>query len=131
MSFRLTFANTVWLIFAFMENLTSLINNLKKEIADFSSDEDNPDEIFRIKYLGSNGLVKYLMSKMREVPAENRKEVGKELNELKLMAEDKLDLLKRSAINKQPTTNLESCPSRLPNLTQYRTPNAKVYAGSH
>lgn len=92
-----------WLIFAFMENLSTLITNLNKEIAGFSCDEDNADELFRIKYLGSNGLVKSLMSKMREVSAENRKEVGKALNELKLMAEHKLDSLKKSAANKQPT----------------------------
>ena len=84
-----------------MENLHTLINNLKEEIANFSSDEKNADEIFRIKYIGSNGLVKSLMGKMKEVPSENKKEVGKELNELKLLAETKLDQLKKSASDQQ------------------------------
>src|SRR5690606_39116944 len=84
-----------------MENLHTLINNLKEEIANFSSDEKNADEIFRIKYIGSNGLVKSLMGKMKEVPPENKKEVGKELNELKLLAEIKLNELKNAASNEQ------------------------------
>lgn len=95
----------VSLIFANMENLLTQINNLKEEIGNFSSPEKNPAEIFRIQFIGSNGSVKALMSEMRNVPAENKKEMGKSLNELKLFAENKYEELKATTDNRQPTTD--------------------------
>ncbi|MDE3185355.1 MAG: phenylalanine--tRNA ligase subunit alpha [Bacteroidota bacterium] len=77
-----------------MENLLTQIKNLKEEIINFSSSEKNIAETFRIQFIGSNGSVKSLMSEMRNVPPENKKEMGKALNELKLFAENKYEELK-------------------------------------
>ena len=77
-----------------MENLLTQINNLKEEINNFSSDEENVAEVFRIKFIGSNGSVKSLMAKMKNVAPENKREMGKELNDLKLLAENKWEELK-------------------------------------
>lgn len=77
-----------------MENLLKQINNLKEEASNFSSSEKNPAEVFRIRFIGSNGSIKTLMSEMRNVPPENKKEMGKALNELKLFAENKYEELK-------------------------------------
>jgi phenylalanyl-tRNA synthetase alpha chain len=77
-----------------MENLLTQIKNLKEQITNFSSDEKNPAEIFRIQFIGSNGSVKALMSEMKNVPAENKKEMGKALNDLKIFAENKYEELK-------------------------------------
>jgi phenylalanyl-tRNA synthetase alpha chain len=44
-------------------------------------------EAFRIKYLGSKGLLKALMAELKSVPAESKKEFGQLLNELKVLAE--------------------------------------------
>ncbi|MEO6845373.1 MAG: phenylalanine--tRNA ligase subunit alpha, partial [Ginsengibacter sp.] len=77
-----------------MENLLTQINSLKEEINNFSSDEENVAEVFRIKFIGSNGSVKSLMAKMKNVAPENKREMGKELNDLKLLAENKWEELK-------------------------------------
>jgi len=47
-------------------------------------------ENFRIQYLGSKGIIKGLFGAFKDVPNEQKKEVGQKLNELKLAAEDKL-----------------------------------------
>ncbi len=44
-------------------------------------------EQFRIKYLGTKGLLKDLSGYLKEIPAENRKEAGMLLNQVKLKAE--------------------------------------------
>ena len=87
-----------------MENLLTQINNLKEEINNFFSDDKNPAEVFRIKFIGSNGSVKSLMSEMKNVAPENKREMGKVLNELKLLAENKYEQLKKSADNQQSAT---------------------------
>ncbi|MEO8721512.1 MAG: phenylalanine--tRNA ligase subunit alpha [Ginsengibacter sp.] len=80
-----------------MDNLLSQINVLREEINNFSSNDKNPDETFRIKFLGSNGSVKSLMGEMKNIPSENKREMGKALNELKLFAEEKYEALKKMA----------------------------------
>ncbi|HNF00827.1 MAG TPA: phenylalanine--tRNA ligase subunit alpha, partial [Ferruginibacter sp.] len=60
-----------------MEALLTQIEELKKEIAAFNGGDA---EAFRIKYLGSKGLVKSLMGEMKQVPAEKKKEAGQLLN---------------------------------------------------
>ena len=47
-------------------------------------------EEFRIKYLGTKGIVKTIMGEMKNVPAEKKKEFGQILNEFKQFAEDKV-----------------------------------------
>lgn len=84
-----------------MENLLTKIKALQEEIANFSSSEKDPAEIFRIKFIGSNGSVKSLMSEMRNVLPEQKKEMGKALNELKVFAEDKYEELKKVSIDKK------------------------------
>jgi phenylalanyl-tRNA synthetase alpha chain len=87
-----------------MENLLTQIKNLKEEIINFSSSDKNPAETFRIQFIGSNGSVKALMGEMRNVLPENKKEMGKALNELKLFAENKYEELKNTTGSEQPTT---------------------------
>jgi phenylalanyl-tRNA synthetase alpha chain len=89
--------NTLWLTFAVMENVLVKINNLKQEINNFFSDDKNPAEVFRIKFLGSNGSVKSLMGEMKNVAPENKREMGKILNELKSFAENKYEDLKKAS----------------------------------
>jgi len=84
-----------------MENLLAQINNLKEEIDQFSSADKNPSEVFRIRFIGSNGSVKALMSEMRNVPPAEKKEMGKALNDLKLFAENKFNELKSESKTNQ------------------------------
>ena len=81
-----------------MEALLQKIEGYKKEIADFSSDKDVA-ETFRIKYLGTKGIVKEVMGEMRNVPNEKKREFGQVLNEFKIFAESRYDELKRSTVN--------------------------------
>jgi phenylalanyl-tRNA synthetase alpha chain len=73
-----------------MEQLLQQIELLKAEIAAFN---EGDAETFRIKYLGSKGLVKAIMGEMKNVAAENKKEAGQLLNEFKLFAEAKYNEL--------------------------------------
>lgn len=68
-----------------------MIAGFKAEIAAFS---DGDAESFRIKYLGTKGLVKSIMGEMKSVAAENKKEAGQLLNEFKVFTEAKYEELK-------------------------------------
>ena len=82
-----------------MENLLKLVDNLKEEIKNFLTEEKDKAETFRIKFLGSNGSVKSAMAEMKNVTPENKREMGKVLNELKLFAENKYEELKKENNN--------------------------------
>lgn len=51
-------------------------------------------EAFRIKYLGSKGLLKSLMGEMANVPNERKREYGQLMNTIKTAAEEKFQSLK-------------------------------------
>ncbi len=61
-------------------------------------------ESFRVKYLGKKGLIQGLFADMRNVAAENRKEVGQVLNNLKNSAQEKYDQLKSTVGSTSATT---------------------------
>ena len=84
-----------------MEQLLQQIELLKAEIAAFTKGDA---ETFRIKYLGTKGLVKVIMGEMKNVATENKKEAGQLLNEFKVFAEAKYEELKPSTNNEQRTT---------------------------
>jgi len=79
-----------------MEELKSKISELKESINQFATEEKNKAETFRIRFLGSSGLVKKIMGEMRNVAPENRKQAGLALNALKQFAEEKYNQLKNS-----------------------------------
>ncbi|MDP4285469.1 MAG: phenylalanine--tRNA ligase subunit alpha [Bacteroidota bacterium] len=87
-----------------MENLLQQVENLKEEMKNFLGEEKDQAEAFRIKFIGSNGSVKSLMGEMKNVAAENKREMGKVLNELKLFAESKYEELKKIAGGKPKIT---------------------------
>jgi phenylalanyl-tRNA synthetase alpha chain len=84
-----------------MEQLVNQITALKEEIAAWNGSDA---ETFRIKYLGTKGLVKTIMGEMKNVATENKKEAGQLLNEFKLFTEAKFEELKSNTNNDQPTT---------------------------
>ena len=51
-------------------------------------------EAFRIKYMGKKGIVNDLFSEFKNVPRENKKDVGQKLNELKVNIQEKINSLK-------------------------------------
>jgi phenylalanyl-tRNA synthetase alpha chain len=78
-----------------MEALVQKIEEYKQEIAAAAGDA----EVFRIKYLGTKGLVKAVMAEMKNVPAEQRREFGQVLNDFKLFTEAKYEALKEASGN--------------------------------
>jgi len=91
-------------IFARMEQLLEQIENYKKEIEAFNAADAKAVEEFRIKWLGTKGLVKNLMGEMKNVPNERKKEAGQILNDFKLFTENKFEELKQSTVNGQQST---------------------------
>ena len=72
-----------------MENLRVLIEKYKAEINAENPSTAEETENFRIKYLGTKGLLKTIMGEMKNVAPENKKEAGKLLNEFKVFTEEK------------------------------------------
>lgn len=69
-----------------------MIDKIKQYIAEAQAfNEKNKEalEQFRIKYLGSKGLLKDLFAEFKNVPAEQKKEFGQIINTLKNVAEEK------------------------------------------
>ena len=64
------------------QKITEIKNNAKIEIADVLSTKLLSD--LKVKYLGKNGEVTALLKGMKDIPAENRAEFGKIINELKV-----------------------------------------------
>ena len=69
------------------------VKELIEEVRLFNTTSKSDIEAFRIKYLGSKGVLKELFSEFKNVDAELRKEFGQALNSLKKAAEEKVTLL--------------------------------------
>jgi phenylalanyl-tRNA synthetase alpha chain len=84
-----------------MEQLVEQIESIKKEAGSFAATDAKSVEEFRIKYLGTKGIVKSVMGEMKNVPNDKKKEFGQILNEFKLFIEGKFDELKNSTSGTQ------------------------------
>src|SRR5687767_6696577 len=78
-------------IFALMDQLLQQISEYKKEIESLEANGSESLEAYRIKYLGTKGIVKNLFNEMKNVPVEKKKEFGQVLNEFKMLAEAKYE----------------------------------------
>jgi len=70
-----------------------MINKIKQHIEEakaFQTEDKSALEEFRIKYLGSKGLLKDFFAEFKNVPNEQKKEFGQVINELKNTAEEKV-----------------------------------------
>ncbi len=77
-----------------MEQLLSAINQYKQQIDSEVVENEESLEAFRIKYLGTKGLVKNVMAFMKDVAPENKKAAGLSLNEFKIYVEVKFESFK-------------------------------------
>ncbi|AYD46223.1 phenylalanine--tRNA ligase subunit alpha [Arachidicoccus soli] len=77
-----------------MQELLEKIDSYKQEIEASSVLNAEEVEAFRIKYLGTKGLVKAIMGEMKNVPNEQKKQAGQLLNEFKVFVETKFEGLK-------------------------------------
>ena len=81
------------------------INQLKAEIEALKASKADEIEALRIKYLSKKGDISLLFNDFRNVAAENKKEVGKLLNELKEKALTRINELKENLDNNLQETN--------------------------
>ena len=70
------------------------IGALKSEIEGLTASSPEEVEQLRIKYLSKKGLVTSLFSEFRNVPADQKKALGQQLNELKNLATDRINALR-------------------------------------
>ncbi len=75
------------------------IQQLLSEVDALTADSAEALEALRIKYLSKKGAINELMADFRNVPAEQKKEVGMKLNELKQRAQERIAALKESFEN--------------------------------
>lgn len=83
------------------------IKSLLQEIENFSSDDPQVIEQFRIRFLGKKGVVRELSNTMKSLSPEEKKEFGKSLNQLKGKAQQKIDSLKTSTSGSAASSNAE------------------------
>ena len=98
------------------------INQLKAEIEGLSAATPQEVEALRIKYLSKKGEISALMTDFRTVPAEQKRELGQKLNELKNIATDKLNALREaleSADNVDADLDLSRTAAPLPLGTRH------------
>ncbi len=75
------------------------INHLLGEINDFGGETAEKVEAFRIKFLGSKGILKDLFSDFKNVEPALKKEIGQALNNLRNKATEKVNELKGALEN--------------------------------
>lgn len=106
------------------------IQALLKEVDDFSTDSQQSVEEFRLKFISRKGLLGELFENLKTIPAEEKKNVGKILNQLKQSAEEKFKVLSEklessAKISNVPDLTLPVIPDEIGNLhpltlTKYR-----------
>ncbi|HTX87938.1 MAG TPA: phenylalanine--tRNA ligase subunit alpha [Bacteroidales bacterium] len=74
------------------ERIAALI----REIQEFTADTVGDLEQFRIRFLGRKGVLQDLFADFKNVPADQKKEIGLLLNEVKQKAQEKVDALKQA-----------------------------------
>lgn len=77
-----------------MEQLLQQIAQYRQEIEAYSAADEKAVEEFRIRFLGTKGIVKGIMGEMKQVPPDQKKSFGQVLNEFKIFAETKFENLK-------------------------------------
>ncbi|HBT86298.1 MAG: phenylalanine--tRNA ligase subunit alpha [Fermentimonas sp.] len=79
-----------------IENIEALLSEIEQMTA------SNPEEleVLRIKYLSKKGAIPALMDDFRNVPSDQKREIGVKINELKQKTTEKIHLLKEQFENK-------------------------------
>ena len=77
------------------------IEKLMQEVAELKATTAQEAEDLRIKYLSKKGILNDLMAEFRNVAAEQKKEVGMRINELKQATLDRINALKDAVESKE------------------------------
>lgn len=105
-----------------MQQLLDKIKAYSAEIEAAAVKSKDELEAFRIKYLGTKGLVKTIMGEMKDVAVEQKKEAGQALNHFKNFVEEKFEKLKKfeaSIVKEKQDTDLSLPAPDLPLGTRH------------
>ena len=94
-----------------------MIDKIKEYIGEaqaFSTQNKEELEAFRIKFLGSKGLLKEFFAEFKNVPNEQKKEFGQVINLLKSSAEEKVKAIQESLESKEETKGFYGDLTRSP-----------------
>ena len=92
--------------------LLEKIEELLKEVNALTAQNAEEVEQLRIKYLSKKGEINALMADFRNVPGDQKKEVGIKINELKNAALEKINGLKEQMEESVFSMKNVSCMSR-------------------
>jgi len=70
------------------------LNHYNEEIRNFHTDNSDELDQFRLKFLGKKGILIQLFERIKDIPQEERKDYGKDINILKSMVLEKVTFLK-------------------------------------
>ncbi len=79
------------------------INALKEQIEGLTAANAEAIEALRIKYLSKKGEITALFNDFRNVPNEQKREIGQKLNELKTLATEKINALREATASADTT----------------------------
>lgn len=77
------------------------IQTLLAEVQALTANNEEELEALRLKYLSKKGIINALMSEFRNVPANEKREIGIKLNEIKAELQNKFNDLKSNIGNKE------------------------------
>ncbi|MDP4148954.1 MAG: phenylalanine--tRNA ligase subunit alpha [Bacteroidota bacterium] len=80
-----------------MDELLQQIETYRSEIGSIVPNGAEALEAYRIRFLGTKGIVKNLFTEMKNVPADKKKEFGQILNDFKQFAESRYESWKSAA----------------------------------
>ena len=86
-----------------------MIDKIKQHIEEAKAFNDKNKESleqFRIKYLGSKGLLKELFTEFKNIPNDQKKDFGQVINTLKAVAEEKVRVIQEELESKQETKGI-------------------------
>lgn len=98
------------------------IRRVKEGLASLVAANEQELEAIRLKYMSRKGVINDLMARFREVPAEQKREVGKMINELKQDVQTRFEELKQSLACKETVAD---------DLDLTRTPYPEVLGTRH
>jgi len=86
-----------------------MIEKIKEHIAEveeFTAESKDAIEAFRIKYLGKKGLLNEFFAEFKNVASDQKKDFGQAINQLKVAATEKVNLLRESLDNNAEVTGI-------------------------
>jgi phenylalanyl-tRNA synthetase alpha chain len=81
------------------------LQEIASDIISYSINDAKQAEEFRIKFIGSKGLIKNLYAELKNIPVELKRDFGQQVNELKTLAEEKYNLAKEQVTVAQASSD--------------------------